>query len=180
MCQPFCCTLYDFRGDITAIKPTEEAASTYKEDFELYVLREDVTVNPIAERADSMREQAAEEGGLCVIKIPAYNDADTTESYLGSVVSSVSGSAQCTVNVCRSVGCHGCTGEGGNTTCVPCATSTSSDCDGLANVVEYRYCDCDAVVTVNENNEFSVFTGKVNPYDVNCAFMVHLLMFFFN
>lgn len=90
MCQPFCCTLYDFRGDITAIKPTEEAASTYKEDFELYVLREDVTVNPIAERADSMREQAAEEGGLCVIKIPAYNDADTTESYLGSVVSSVS------------------------------------------------------------------------------------------
>ena len=117
-----------------------------------------MTVNPIAERADALRAQAAAEGGLCGITIPAYTDADTTDSYLNAIVSSVTASAECTVDVCRSEGCHVCTEEGGNATCAPCAVS--SDCDGLADVVEYRFCDCDTVATVDENNKFVLYTGK--------------------
>ena len=150
--------VYLFRGDVSAITPTEEDTSTYNADFELYVLREELTVNPIPERADAMRAQAQEEGGLCKFEIPAYTDVDTTDSYLDAVVSSVTETAYCNVNVCRSEGCYGCIDEEGNTTCVPCDASNS--CDGLANVVEYRLCDCDAVVTVNENNEFALYTGK--------------------
>ena len=150
--------VYLFRGDVSAITPTEEDTSTYNADFELYVLREELTVNPIPERADAMRAQAQEEGGLCKFEIPAYTDVDTTDSYLDAVVSSVRETAYCNVNVCRSEGCYGCIDEEGNTTCVPCDASNS--CDGLANVVEYRLCDCDAVVTVNENNEFALYTGK--------------------
>lgn len=117
-----------------------------------------MTVNPIPERADALRAQAAEEGGLCSIQIPAYTEGHTTDGYLSTVVSSVTASPQCTVAVCRSEGCHACTEEGGNVTCLPCAVS--NDCDGLANVIEYRFCECDAVLTVNENNEFALFTGK--------------------
>ena len=131
---------------------------TFVTHFEFYVLREDLAINPIPERSAELRSKAAEENGLCSISIPAYSDTDTTDSYLTSVVSSVTASAQCTFDVCRSEGCHVCTDEGGNSTCVPC--DASGDCDGLANVVEYRYCDCDAVVTVNENNEFILYTGE--------------------
>jgi hypothetical protein len=139
--------------------PTEEEASTYNANFELYVLREDLTINPIPERADAMRAQAVEEGGLCNIQIPAYLETDTTDSYLSTVVSSATTSTQCNVDVCRSEGCHVCTDVEGNVTCTLCATS--SECDGLGNVIEYRYCECDAVVTVTENNEFALYTGKV-------------------
>ena len=143
--------------------------STHVSDFELYVLKEDLVVNPIPERADALRAQAVEEGGLCNIQIPAYTDTDTTDSYLNAVVSSVTASDTCTVNVCRSEGCNVCIDEGGNITCVPC--DNSGDCDGLTNIVEYRFCDCDTVVTVNENNEFALYTGKkklltANPYMV--------------
>lgn len=118
-----------------------------------------MTVNPIPERADGLREQALAEGGLCDITIPAYStDTDTTDSYLTAVASSVVASTECTVDVCRSEGCHVCTEEGGNATCTPCIVS--SDCDGLANVVEYRFCDCDVVVTVNEDTEFVMYTGE--------------------
>ena len=146
--------VFHFRGEISAIKPKEEEAS----DFELYIIREDLTINPIPERADALRAQAAAEGGLCGITIPAYTDVETTDSYLNAIVSSVTASAECAINVCRSEGCHACTEEGGNSTCTPCVAS--SDCDTLANVIEYRFCDCDTVVTVNGDNEFVLYTGK--------------------
>ena len=132
---------------------------TFDTEFELYVIKEDLTANPIPERADTLRALALDEGGLCHITIPAYSDSDTTDSYLTAIVSSIVASSECTVNVCRSEGCHVCTEVGGNETCAPC--TASSDCDGIVDVVEYRYCDCDAVVTVNENNEFVMYTGKV-------------------
>jgi hypothetical protein len=132
--------------------------STYNAHYELYVLKEDLTVNPIPERASLMRAQAEEEGGLCSIQIPAYEEADTIDSYLEAVVSSITSSAQCNIDVCRSEGCHACLDDGENATCLPC--STSSDCDGLENVIEYRYCECDAVVTITENNEFAMYTGR--------------------
>lgn len=120
-------------------------------------MRDDLTVNPIPERADAIRIQVAEEGGLCAIDIPIFTD---TDDFLDSVVSSVSGSTQCTVNVCRSEGCHKCTENlGGNPTCVPCATS--NECDAPEEeVIEYRYCDCDLVATVNVDNEFALYTGE--------------------
>lgn len=132
--------------------------STYNAYFELYVLREDVTFNPIPERAYEMRAQAEDEGGLCNIQIPPYPEKGTTNSYLDAVVSSVTANPNCAVNICRSKGCHACSVEGGNTTCAPCGES--SDCDGLENVEEYRYCDCDVVVTVDELNQFALYTGK--------------------
>lgn len=112
-------------------------------------------MNPIPERADQMRSQAVTEGGLCTIEIPAFTDAD---GFLDALVFSVTG-ADCSINVCRSEECHVCTeGIGGDATCAPC--TSSNNCDGLENVAEYRYCDCDAVVTVNENNEFALYTGE--------------------
>ena len=128
-------------------------------NFELYVIKEDIVINPIPENLDALREQAAAEGGLCDITIPAYStDTDTADSYLTAVVTSVATSTECTVDVCRSEGCHVCTEVGGNATCALC--NASSDCDGLAYVVEYKFCDCDTVVTVNEDNEFVMYTGK--------------------
>jgi hypothetical protein len=142
---------YFARGDVAKI--------TVNSNFELYVLREDLTVNPIPERADALRAQAATEGGLCSIQIPSYTEIDTTDSYLTSVVSSVTSSAQCNIDVCRSGGCNACSDEAGTTTCRPC--NSTGDCDGLGNIIEYRYCDCDVVVTVDDLNQFSLYTGKV-------------------
>ena len=129
-----------------------------------------MTVNPIPERAQGLRAQAAEEGGLCNIQIPAFAEDDTTSTYLDAVVASVTQSPDCIVDVCRSEGCHVCLDGEENVVCIPCAAS--DECDGLENVKEYRYCDCDAVVTVNEYNEFAMYTGKRD----NTLF-VHLLFF---
>ena len=146
-----------FRGDISSITPADE--TDYNADFELYVLRNDLTVNPFPERAAEMRTQAEAEGGLCNIQIPIYTDDN--DSFLSAVVASVTESSECTVDVCRSEGCHACIDDdGGELTCEQC--DTSDECDKKKNVVEYRYCDCDAVVTVNENNEFALFTGEMS------------------
>ena len=126
------------------------------DSFELYVLKQDLTVNPIPERADQLRDQAIIEGGLCTIDIPAYTDVN---GFLGDIVLSVTG-ADCDVQVCRSGECDVCTREIiGDPICTPCASSGA--CDGLEDVVEFRYCDCDLVVTVDENNEFAMYTGKM-------------------
>ena len=153
--------MYHFRGSIGDINPTDDETSS----FELYVIKEDLVINPIPENQGALREQAATEGGLCGITIPAYTDTDTTESYLAAVVSSITASTECTIDVCRSEGCHVCLEDGGNATCASC--NSSSDCDGLANVVEYRFCDCDTVVTVNEYNEFAMYTGKQGSLPIN-------------
>jgi hypothetical protein len=138
-----------FRGNIASIKTSKS--------FELYALREDLTINPIPERADQMRTQATNESGLCKIEIPAYND--TNDGFLDSVVLSVTGT-DCSIDVCRSEECHACTKKDGeDLSCALC--SSSSDCDGLEDVVEYRHCECDAVVTVNEKNEFTLYTGEL-------------------
>lgn len=148
------------RGDITALNASKA--------FELYVLQEDLTVNPIPKRADKMRTQAVNDGGLCTIEIPAYTDVD---DFLDTVVSSVTG-ADCDVNVCRSEGCQACTKNGG---CNPC--SSSFHCDGLANIQEYRYCDCDVVVTINEKDEFAMYTGKKKEVLIRLLHLVHSHLF---
>lgn len=123
--------------------------------FELYVLRGDLETNPIPERAADMRIQAVDEDGLCAFDIPAYNATNDTDIFLNTIVSSVTG-ADCSITVCRSAGCHKCEDE---TTCVLC--DTSSDCDASeGEVLEYRYCNCDAVATVNEIGEFTLITGE--------------------
>lgn len=146
-------------GAIDEIATTEEEYAAYNGDFELYVLREDLTVNPIAGRAEALRNQALQEGGLCSIQIHPYAVGDTTESYLNEFVSSMSGS-HCDVDLCVSTGCHVCTENSGEVDCAPCASS--DDCDGLSNVVDYRFCDCDLVVTVDNNDKFMLYTGKNN------------------
>jgi hypothetical protein len=112
-------------------------------------------MNPIPERADQMRAQAKIEGGLCIIEIPEF--LDSTHDFLDYVVLSIVG-ADCSIDACRSEDCNVCTENGEDVNCTLC--SSSSDCDGLEDVVEYRYCECDAVVTVNENNEFVLYTGE--------------------
>ena len=150
---------------MTSIATQESDLVDYTADFELYVLREDLTVNPIPERAAELRAQAIQENGLCDISIQPYsNSTDTVDSYLTSVVSSVSG-PDCGVDVCRSEGCHACVDDGGgNATCIPCASS--DECDGLENVIEYRYCDCDAVVTVDKYDKFRMYTVSYKTNDM--------------
>ena len=111
-------------------------------------------MNPIPGRADQIREQAASEGGLCAIQIPSYTDVT---GFLDTVVSSIIGD-QCNFNVCQAAGCQACLEEGSEVKCLQC--NTTNDCDGLENVVEYKCDTCDAVVTLNENNEFAMYTGK--------------------
>lgn len=157
--QSFHTTLIIYHsGDITAIDETKS--------FEFYVLRGDLTVNPIPERAPDMRAQAVNEDGLCAFDIPAYTD---TDGFLDAVVSSVSG-ADCSFSVCRTAGCHKCIEDGGEAICTPC--DASSDCDATeGEALEYRYCpnNCDAVVTVNENNEFALLTGKKFPQELSAS-----------
>ena len=110
-------------------------------------------VNPIPERADVMRSQAAEGSGLCSIEIPAYTN---TDKFLDGIKNSVVLGSDCNVTVCRNVGCHVCFN---NETCVECIDD-SSGCDGMEDVAYFKNCDCDAVVTVNEQNEFALYTGE--------------------
>jgi hypothetical protein len=118
-------------------------------------LRGDLEVNPIPERAADLRIQAVDEDGLCAFDIPAYTNIDI---FLDAIVSSVTG-ADCNIDVCRSAGCHKCAEIKGELKCELC--QSSSDCDASeGEVLEYRYCNCDAVATVNENDEFRLFTGK--------------------
>ena len=123
------------------------------------MLREDLTMNPIPGRADQMRAQAAREGGLCAIEIPGYTD---TDGFLDTIVSSVTGDS-CNFNVCGAAGCRACLEEGSQVKCVLC--NATNDCDGLENVVEYRCDVCDAVVTLNENNEFAMYTVSYKAND---------------
>ena len=134
------------RGNITVI----DNSTT----LELYVIREDLVVNPIPERADVMRTQAAESGGLCSIEIPAYTN---TDGFLDAIVNSVLGS-DCDIKVCRSKGCHLCYNN--NTLgCVECIDG-STNCDGIEDVAYFKNCNCDAVVTINEKDEFALYTGE--------------------
>ena len=149
---------------MTSIATEEADLVNYNADFELYVLREDLTVNPIPERAAELRSQAVQENGLCDINIPPYTDTDTVDSYLTAVVSSVSG-PDCGVTLCRSEGCHACVDDDGDATCIPC--TTSDDCDGLQDVVEYRYCDCDGVVTVDAYDKFLLYTVSYKTTDMS-------------
>lgn len=119
--------------------------------FELYVIKDDLKVNPIPEKAKQLRSQAIDGNGLCDIKIPAFIN---TINFLDTVKASVTGSA-CAVSMCRSTGCLACFH---NSTCVECLESTN--CDGQKDIKEYKNCDCDIVVTTNEKNEFTLFTGK--------------------
>ena len=147
-----------FRGNVTGFISSET--------FELYVLRNDLSVNPIPERAGTMRAQAIEEGGLCAIQIPVYTDTDGfLDAIVSSVTTSASASNQCNITVCRSEVCHACTENvtQGENICEPC--SSSADCDGIENVVEYRYCDCDAVATINDSNEFVLYTVSYKEMD---------------
>lgn len=107
-------------------------------------------MNPIAERADVMRTQAAEANGLCSIEIPAYTD---TDGFLDGIVNSVG--SDCNITVCRSEECHVCFT---NETCLECIND--SGCDEIEDVDYFKNCDCDAVVTVNEEKEFALYTGE--------------------
>lgn len=136
----------DLRGSITAITASKE--------FELYIIKDDLKVNPIPQKAQQLRSQAMDGDGLCSIEIPAFTNKN---SFLDTVKKSVTGN-NCGIKVCRSAGCHACFR---NNTCTVCGLGTN--CDEQQNIEEYKNCDCDIVVTTNPNSEFTLYTGKESP-----------------
>jgi hypothetical protein len=128
--------------------------------FHLYVIKGDLKVNPIPEKAEQLRALAAAEGGLCSIEIPAYTD---TDAFLNGVKTSATTGEDCNTVICRS---EGCTVVFQNGTEIAC-TATNS-CEGLTEteVQDFKNCDCDVIVSVNELNEFVLYTGKTHATQV--------------
>lgn len=127
--------------------------------FELYVIKDDLKVNPIPGNALDLRTQAVANGYLCSIQIPVYTD---TEPFLSAVKSSITGS-DCGLTICRSQGCTARLAEDGDTE-IFILCDASNNCDGMADIQEYTNCDCDVVVTVDtvddDQKNFALYTGE--------------------
>lgn len=137
--------------------------------FELYILRDDLSVNPIAENAASLRDQAIGEDGLCSFTI--YDLDDVTNNILADTLASILGS-DCNVTACDA------------TLCIPC-NSTLCSADVVADITEFRYCECDVAVGIDDADTLFMFTVayrgnethpvendiKVCSYVVVCGFI---------
>jgi hypothetical protein len=110
--------------------------------FELYILRNDLSVNPIAENAASLRDQAISEGGLCDISI--YDLNDVANDIVSDIVASITG-GDCGVTACSA------------DQCVPCNSIVCSG-DIVAGISEFRYCDCDLVVGKDDTDILFMFS----------------------
>lgn len=113
--------------------------STVAKTFELYVLYDDLSVNPIAGNADVLRQQARNDGNsLCSITFPVPYGPGWNES-VRSGISAVDDDSTCSVTMCLTSQCQ-------------------AKLDSSKKVIlEYHNCDCDIVIE-NDGNKFSLYT----------------------
>ena len=110
---------------------------TTAETFELYVIREDLDANPIAENAASLRAQAE----VCNIEFGMFNSGSSNIVWIDSVVNSIDDSS-CVFTVCSHLDC-----ESGLIRPQP-----DGDIEG------YRFCECDVVVGLDDDDNVYLFT----------------------
>lgn len=131
-------------GNITNINGTTSKL------FELYAIRDELSTNPIAENAATLRKQAKNTGNsLCNITFPEWSNNQT--SWINLVKSSITHAAEgtCNLNVCL-------TNE-----CIP-AQNKKKDV-----ILGYDYCTrlCDIAIGLNAQNQFLLYT--VAHFDAN-------------
>ena len=112
--------------------------STVSKTFELYVLYDDLSVNPIAGNADVLRQQARNDGNsLCSITFPVPYGPGWNESVVNGV-KAIDDNSSCSITVCL-------TGE--------CTAPDNN------KTLEYHNCTraCDIVIE-DKDNKFSLYT----------------------
>ena len=111
------------------------------ETFELYIIREDLAANPIAENAATLRAQAE----VCNITFDTYESASNDNNgWIENVTDSVQGE-DCNFTVCSYLSSD-------------CQQMSSTDEDGQQVIEGYQYCDCDVVVGLDQNDHVFLFT----------------------
>jgi hypothetical protein len=128
--------------------------------FDLYILKGEFTVNPIPDNAERLREQAQDEGGLCAINIPTYTDDD---SFVSEIISSITGE-NCSITACDATSCDAC---------------NATTCENVEEVTDYRNCDCDLVVSIdNADHELVLSTVAFKNESTNATNDVKLIGIF--
>ena len=107
--------------------------------FELYIIRDDLDANPIAENAARLREQAE----VCDITFGTFDSASGNSGWISSVVNSVG--ASCDFTVCSHLDCES-------------IRPINGDGDPYGDIEGYHHCDCDVVVGIDDNNIVFLFT----------------------
>lgn len=131
-------------GNITNINGTTSKL------FELYAIRDELSTNPIAENAATLRKQAKNVGNsLCNIAFPEWSDNST--SWINLVKSSITHAAEgiCNLTICL-------TNE-----CIPTLNNKKDD------ILGYDHCTrlCDIAIELNAQNQFLLYT--VAHFDAN-------------
>lgn len=116
-------------------------------------------VNPIAENADKLKDQAFEENTLCDIAIPAYADDD---QFVQDIVSSITGSS-CSITACDQTLCDAC---------------NETSCDSVVEISDFRNCNCDLVVTINSDHGLVLSTVAYKDEVANITNDIKLLALF--
>lgn len=119
-------------ANVTAINST----GTY----ELYILKDDLQTNPIADNAALLRKQARNHGNsLCAITFPTFHSDWINSVAIGIVP--VDTSSACNVVICQRNECQAITNNKNET-------------------IEYHNCTraCDIVIGVNTEDKFTLFT----------------------
>ena len=92
----------------------------------------------VPENAAQLKKQAEEEHGLCNIQLPAYTD---DSSFVTSVINSINTpDPDCNITACNVTNCDSC-------------NQTSCQDVDPGKITDYRNCDCDIVVFVNDERK---------------------------
>lgn len=131
-------------GNITNINGTTSKL------FEIYIIRDELSTNPIAENAATLRNQAKNVGNsLCIITFPEWSN--NSASWINLVKSSITHATEgtCNLNICL-------TNE-----CIP-ALNNKRDV-----TLGFDYCTrlCDIAIELNAQNKFLLYT--VAHFDAN-------------
>lgn len=109
-----------------------ESVATPNKTFHLLIIKSALKVNPIAENAVQIRDQSIQDNALCEITIPQYYD---NVSFVQNITRSITG-PYCGISVCDASECHAC---------------DETSCENVKeDILDFRNCDCDVVVYIDE------------------------------
>lgn len=128
--------------------------------YELYVIQDELTVNPVVENILDLRAQSS----VCQITLEKWEGAIATQSkidYVHKVVSSVD-AATCEIIVCPVSAC----------------AETLSGPAGEEFVIGYEDCPCDVVLGIDDDDYFFAYTVAFQGSDQTGASNITLFGFF--
>ena len=132
---------FDARGNkgLSYVASEDVNQITEAATFELYIIRDDLEANPIAENAARLREQAE----VCDITFGTFDTASDADGWISSVVNSVGTS--CDFTLCSHLDCES-------------IRPINEDGDPYGDIEGYHYCDCDVVIGLDDNDLVFLFT----------------------